>query len=234
MAEDGESGMRGTTALGRRRRFTRAELESFRDAEVPDLLPAEDGPVAPPVRLLFVGINPGLWTAATQTHFAHPVNRFYPALLEAGIVERRIDPSAGMAEADRDHLRSRGIGITNLVPRATARADELTAAELHEGGRRLRETVRRVRPAVVAVAGVTAYRSAFGVRTARAGEQPDPLEGARLWVVPNPSGLNAHETVASLAAAYAEPARAAGVIDETRVPPGADDEGADQGDRSVS
>ncbi|GGK62625.1 mismatch-specific DNA-glycosylase [Ornithinimicrobium pekingense] len=196
----------------RRRRFTREELESFRDAEVPDLLPPDDAAGATPVRLLFVGINPGLWTAATQTHFAHPVNRFYPALLEAGIIRRRIDPSAGMTEADREHLRSRGVGITNLVPRATARADELTAAELREGGARLRATVRRVCPAVVAVAGVTAYRTAFGVRGARAGEQPEPLEGARLWVVPNPSGLNAHETVASLAVAYAEPARAAAVV----------------------
>ncbi|GAA1169016.1 mismatch-specific DNA-glycosylase [Ornithinimicrobium humiphilum] len=193
-----------------RRRFTREELEAFRDAEVPDLLPVEGS--ATPVRLLVVGINPGLWTAATSTHFAHPVNRFYPALLEAGIIARRIDPSAGMTDDDRAHLLARGIGITNLAPRATARADELTAQELRDGGRRLRATVARVRPAVVAVAGITAYRSAFGVRTARAGEQPEPLEGARLWVVPNPSGLNAHETVASLAAAYAEPARAAGVI----------------------
>lgn len=192
------------------RRFTRAELESFRDVEVPDLI--LEGSAAPPLRLLFVGINPGLWTAATQTHFAHPVNRFYPALLQAGIVDRRIDPSAGMTDADRSHLLSRGIGITNLVSRASARADELTAAELREGGQRLRATVRRTRPRVVAVAGVTAYRSAFGHRAAAVGEQPEAFEGARLWVVPNPSGLNAHETVASLAAAYAEPARAAGVI----------------------
>ena len=95
-------------------RFTRAELESFRDAEVPDLLPATG------VKLLFVGINPGLWTAATQTHFAHPANRFYPALLEAGIIDRPIDPAAGMTDADREHLTSRGIGITNVVHRATA------------------------------------------------------------------------------------------------------------------
>ncbi|WP_256838650.1 mismatch-specific DNA-glycosylase [Ornithinimicrobium faecis] len=192
----------------RPRRFTRAELESFRDAVVPDLLPG--GGQA--LRLLFVGINPGLWTAATQTHFAHPGNRFYPALLQAGIVQGRIDPAAGMTDEERDHLRERGIGITNLVRRATARADELTARELREGGERLRATVRDARPAVVAVAGITAYRSAFGVRGAVVGEQPDPFEGSRLWVVPNPSGLNAHETVDSLAQAYAEPARAAGVI----------------------
>lgn len=192
-----------------RRRFTRAELESFRGAEVPDLLPAAG---AGPLRLLFVGINPGLWTAATGTHFAHPGNRFYPALLAAGVIERRVDPAAGMTQEDRAHLLGRGIGITNLVRRATARADELSAAELREGGERLRGTVRRERPQVVAVAGITAYRSAFGVRGAVVGEQPQPLEGARLWVVPNPSGLNAHETSASLAHAYAQPARAAGVV----------------------
>lgn len=188
-----------------RRSFTRAELESYRDAEVPDLL-------GPGLRLLFVGINPGLWTAATQTHFAHPGNRFYPALLQAGIVDRRIDPAAGMSDDDRDYLRSRGIGITNIVRRATAKASELTADELRAGGERLIETVRRTGPAVVAIAGITAYRTAFGHRGAAPGPQPEPLAGAELWVVPNPSGLNAHETVASLAAAYAAAARAAGVL----------------------
>ena len=187
-------------------RFTRAELESYRDVEVPDLL-------GPDPQLLFVGINPGLWTAATQTHFAHPVNRFYPALLLAGILEHPVDAAAGMTDEDRDRLRARGIGITNLVRRATARADELTSEELLEGGRRLRALVREVRPRVVAVAGITAYRSAFDQRKAVAGRQPEPFEDAELWVVPNPSGLNAHETVASLAEAYAAPARAAGVID---------------------
>jgi TDG/mug DNA glycosylase family protein len=189
-------------------RFTRAELESFRDHEVPDLLPA----TGEPLRLLFVGINPGLWTAATQTHFAHPGNRFYPALLRAGILERRIDPAAGMTDEDRDHLRSRGIGITNLSRRATARAAELGTDELRAGGLLLADLVRRTRPAVVAVAGVTAYRVAFALPRAVLGPQPEPFEGARLWVVPNPSGLNAHETVDTLAAAYAEPARAAGII----------------------
>jgi TDG/mug DNA glycosylase family protein len=186
-------------------RFTRAELETFRDAVVPDLL-------GPSVRLLFVGINPGLWTAATQTHFAHPVNRFYPALLAAGILQRPVDPAAGMTDEDREHLRSLGIGITNLVPRATARADELTAEELRVGGERLRALVAELRPRVVAVAGITAYRQAFGDRRAVAGRQPEPLAGAELWVVPNPSGLNAHHTVATLAEAYAEPARAAGLL----------------------
>ncbi|MBC9734530.1 mismatch-specific DNA-glycosylase [Nocardioides marmotae] len=191
--------------------FTRAELESFRDREVPDLLP---GPEGPELRLLFVGINPGLWTAATQTHFAHPGNRFYPALLAAGIVERRIDPAAGMTDEDREHLRSRGIGITNVVRRATAKASELSAEEYRAGGLALVETVRRTRPHVVAVAGITAYRAAFSLPKAVPGRQPEPLAGAELWVVPNPSGLNAHETVASLAEAYAAPARAAGILPE--------------------
>lgn len=185
--------------------FTRAELESFRDAVVPDLL-------GPDLRLLFVGINPGLWTAATGSHFARRGNRFYPALVVAGITDRLIDASAGMSEQDASHLTARGVGITNLAPRATARADELTTAELVEGRRRLEVLVRRRTPRVVAILGITAFRTAFGRRDAVAGRQPEQLRGAALWVVPNPSGLNAHETVASLAAAYRSPAEAAGVV----------------------
>ncbi|VXC08762.1 mismatch-specific DNA-glycosylase [Nocardioides sp. AX2bis] len=188
-----------------RRSFTPAELETFRDTVVPDLVDDD-------VRLLFVGINPGLWTAATQTHFARPGNRFYPALLTAGIIERRVDPAAGMTSEDRSHLLGRGIGITNLAPRATARADELTREELRAGGEQLVALVARVRPRVVAVAGVTAYRTAFAEPRARTGLQERRLADAALWVVPNPSGLNAHDTVATLAEAYAGPARAAGVL----------------------
>lgn len=190
--------------------FTRAELEAHRDAIVPDL-------IGPGLRLLVVGINPGLWTAATGTHFAHPGNRFYPALREAGIIDRDIDRSGGMSDDDRRALVERGIGITNLVARATPRADELTRDELRAGGERLRRVVAEHRPVVVAVAGVTAYRDAFGDRRAQLGRQdhrigvPGEYE-AELWVVPNPSGLNAHETTASLATAYAAPARAAGVL----------------------
>jgi double-stranded uracil-DNA glycosylase len=186
--------------------FSRAELESFRGAAVPDL-------VGPATRLLFVGINPGLWTAATQTHFAHPGNRFYPALRLAGIIDRSLDRAEGMTDEDRGYLLGRGIGITNLVNRATIRADELTAAELREGAGRLEQLVTTYHPPVVAVAGVTAYRTAFSRPRAVLGRQPDDIAGAELWVVPNPSGLNAHETIDSLAAAYAEPARAAGLID---------------------
>jgi double-stranded uracil-DNA glycosylase len=191
-----------------RRTFSRAELESFRDAVVPDLLPTSP---EQELRLLFVGINPGLWTAAVQTHFAHPGNRFYPALLRGGVITRPIDPAAGMTDADRDLLRERGIGISNLVHRATAKASELGSDELREGGAALTALVTRLRPRVVAVAGITAYRTAFGRPKAVMGRQPEPLADAELWVVPNPSGLNAHETVASLATAYAEVARAAGL-----------------------
>lgn len=185
--------------------FTREELESFRDATVPDL-------IGPGVRLLFVGINPGLWTAATQTHFAHPGNRFYPALARAGVIQREVDRSEGMTDSDRRHLIERRVGITNIVARATARASELSTAELREGAERLQRLVRRRRPEVVAVAGITAYRTAFGDRSASTGRQPEALEGAELWVVPNPSGLNAHETVDSLAEWYRRVGEAAGVV----------------------
>ncbi|OIJ24754.1 mismatch-specific DNA-glycosylase [Nocardioides luteus] len=188
-------------------RFTQAELQTYYGASVPDLLPADDQPL----RLLFVGINPGLWTAATQTHFAHPLNRFYPAIYRAGITTRPIDASAGMTPEDRDYFRARGIGFTNIVRRATAKASELTNAELKEGGAELFSLVARRKPIVVAIAGITAYRTAFNRPKAKQGRQPEPLAGAELWVVPNPSGLNAHETVPSLAAAYAEAARAAGL-----------------------
>ena len=192
-------------------RFTREELESFRGREVDDL-------VGPGLKLLFVGINPGLWTAAVQTHFAHPTNRFYPALAAAGITEYEVDRAAGMSVADGAPVVAGGVGMTNRVGRATARASELSATELREGGERLPRFVAEHRPKVVAIAGISAYRDAFGDRAAVLGRQPETLDsasrwsGAALWVVPNPSGLNAHETVATLAAAYAAPAVEAGVI----------------------
>ena len=185
--------------------FTRAELGRFRGAVVPDL-------VGPGLRLLFVGINPGLWTAATSTHFAHPGNRFYPALLRAGVIDRPIDRGVGMTDDDRRYLVERGIGITNLVAGATPRAAEISAEELHAGAQRLREFVAEHGPRVVAIAGITAYREAFGRPKAVLGRQLEPLGDAVLWVVPNPSGLNAHETIDSLAEWYREVALAAGVV----------------------
>nr|WP_221247617.1 mismatch-specific DNA-glycosylase [Gordonia humi] len=183
-------------------------MEALVGTTVPDL-------IGPGCRLLISGINPGLWTAATGAHFARPGNRFYPALYAAGITDHLIDASGGMSEADEAALTGAGIGITNVVARATAKASDLTRDEFVAGGKNLLSTVERVRPAVLAILGVTAYRTAFGVRGAAVGEQPEPLAGARLWVLPNPSGLNAHETVASLAAAYGEAADAAGVARTT-------------------
>ncbi|MFZ4718548.1 MAG: mismatch-specific DNA-glycosylase [Ilumatobacteraceae bacterium] len=176
-------------------RFTRAELQTFHGALVDDLVDQR-------VRLLFVGINPGLWTAAVNAHFARKGNRFWPALHAAGITPRRVDASDGMRPEDREMVLDLGIGITNIVPTASARADELTRAELRAGGAALETRVRGLQPKVVAVLGLTAYRQAFDRPKAIAGRQPDDLAGAELWVLPNPSGLNAHDTIDSLAAAY--------------------------------
>jgi TDG/mug DNA glycosylase family protein len=184
--------------------FTKAELEEFRDATVPDLIGAD-------CRLLFVGINPGLWTAATQTQFCHPSNRFYPALAQAGLIDWRVDTDAGMTDEQRRDFVERGLGISNLVERATVRASELGRDELRMGGRRLRDLVSAVGPRVVAIAGVTAYREAFAERAASPGLQPSGLGPAELWVVPNPSGLNAHETIESLAEWYRSAGTAAGI-----------------------
>ncbi|WP_406815900.1 G/U mismatch-specific DNA glycosylase [Mycobacterium sp. M23085] len=186
-------------------RFTRAELQRFNGSTVPDLISDQ-------VRLLFVGINPGLRTAAVQAHFAPRGNRFWPALYRAGITDHLIDASSGFAPADRQYLLRRGIGITNLVERATAGADELTAAELIDGRRKLDRMVEHFSPRVVAVLGITAYRDAFGQRRAQAGKQASPYRATELWVVPNPSGRNAHASVSSLTAAYREVARAAGIL----------------------
>ena len=184
--------------------YTAAELDALYGRTLPDT-------VGPGLRLLFVGINPGLHTVAVQAPFARPGNRFYPALYLAGITDRVIDASAGLREADRAHLLDRGVGVTSLVKAATRRADELTRAQLVEGAAELEQRVAALAPTVVAMLGVTAYRTAFARPKTAVGPQLETLGGARLWVVPNPSGLNAHETVASLAAAYREAAVAAGI-----------------------
>jgi TDG/mug DNA glycosylase family protein len=191
--------------MGRGRgRPERRDLARFEGATVDDL-------VGPGLRLLFVGINPGLWTAATNTHFAYPGNRFYPALAAAGIAHPFEDPAAGLTTGDRRHLIERGVGITNVVARATARASQLTPDEIQTGGEALAKRIRDWQPPVVAVLGITVYRTAFGRRRARCGEQPDPIEGSRVFVFGNPSGLNAHETIESLAASFATAADAAGI-----------------------
>jgi TDG/mug DNA glycosylase family protein len=184
--------------------FTRQQLESFNGATVDDLLGEH-------VKLLFVGINPGLWTAAVNSHFARRGNRFWPALHLAGITSTLVDASGGMPADAKAELIAKGVGITNLVPIATARADELTAEQLRDGGARLRKTVARVRPAVVAMLGLTSFRMAFGRRDAPLGRSDEHFEGADLWLLPNPSGLNAHHNVDSLASWYRQAAEAAGV-----------------------
>lgn len=171
--------------------FTREELESFRDQTVSDLI-GDD------TRLLFVGINPGLWTAATKTHFCHPSNRFYPALRRAGLIDFDIDTDRGMTDGQRSSFVAAGMGISNLVQRATVRASDLTADELRAGGERLLGLVAELRPAVVAIAGVTAYRTAFDAKSAVMGRQ-ETAGDAEWWVLPNPSGLNAHVQIDDLA-----------------------------------
>jgi TDG/mug DNA glycosylase family protein len=180
-------------------RATAAELR--RD----DVLPyPTDAESAGRVRVLMVGINPSPWTSAVNAPFARPGNRFWPSLAVAGLTDKVVDASRGLSPEDERMLAARGIGMTNLVARPTARADELASHELRAGGRRLLERVRVLRPRLVAVVGVTAFRTAFAVPRARRGAQEaDALSGwpeeMPLWVVPNPSGLNARETVESLA-----------------------------------
>ncbi|MEU3251098.1 G/U mismatch-specific DNA glycosylase [Streptomyces sp. NPDC006997] len=170
-------------------RFTPAELEAARDRRVPDV-------VADGLRVLFCGINPGLMSAATGHHFAHPGNRFWPVLHLSGFTPRLLGPS------EQEELLSYGLGITNVVARATARADELTAEEYREGGRLLALRAARLRPSWLAAVGVTAYRAAFDDREARVGPQERVIGGTRVWVLPNPSGLNALWTIPKLTDAF--------------------------------
>ncbi len=176
------------------RRFTPAELEAARSRTIDDVLP---GPGDPPLHLLFCGINPGLVSAATGHHFGRPGNRFWPVLHGAGFTPRLLSP------AEQGELRGLGLGITNMVARATARADELTAAEIVAGGVRLRELVRATAPAWLAVVGITAYRTAFAAPKAVVGEQEARLGSTRVWVLPNPSGLNAHWQLPAMVDEYA-------------------------------
>jgi double-stranded uracil-DNA glycosylase len=172
-------------------RPTPADLAAAHGRGIPDVL-------APELDVLFCGINPGLWSAAVGHNFARPGNRFWPALHRAGFTPRLLRP-----EEERDLLAYR-LGITNLVDRATARAAELHAAELVAGGAALAAKVREHRPGCLAVLGVGAYRDAFGHRDARVGPRPERLGAARVWVLPNPSGLNAAWTTPRLAEAFGE------------------------------
>jgi TDG/mug DNA glycosylase family protein len=150
------------------------------------------------LRVLFCGINPGLMSAETGHHFARPGNRFWPALHLSGFTPRQLRP------AEQSELLTYRLGITNVVDRPSARADELTRAEYVAGGENLVKKVLRVQPEWLAVVGVTAYRDAFGERTAKIGRQDRLIGSTRVWILPNPSGLNAHYTLPKLAAAFAE------------------------------
>jgi TDG/mug DNA glycosylase family protein len=161
-----------------------------------DLLAAQNKTIrdviAPRLRVLFCGINPGLYSGATGHHFARPGNRFWPTLHQSGFTPRQLHPS------EERELLAYGYGITNLVPRATATADELASEELIAGQRRLKSKVKRYQPQVVAVLGIGAYRTAFAQKVASLGEQAERLEDAIVWVLPNPSGLNAHYQLVDL------------------------------------
>ena len=190
-----------------------ADLEAARNRTIPDVLP----PPGAPFSVLFCGINPGLYSAATGWHFARPGNRFWPALHLSGFTPRRLAP------CEQDLLAGYGLGITNLVARATAQASELTAAELRAGAERLAALVADRQPRVLAIAGVTAYRTAFARPHAAIGPQPpaaiapqppagpqppaaigpQPSSESRVWILPNPSGLNAHWTLDAIAAEFA-------------------------------
>ena len=165
---------------------TRADLLAAQNKTVPDV-------IAEGLRALFCGINPGLYSGATGHHFARPGNRFWPTLHQAGFTPRLLHPT------EERELLTYGYGITNLVPRATATADELSIEELVAGQQRLKSKVRRYQPQVVAVLGISAYRTAFGQKIVALGRQLESLASAVVWVLPNPSGLNAHYQLADLA-----------------------------------
>ena len=164
---------------------SRADLLAAKNKTIRDV-------ISPGLRVLFCGINPGLYSGATGHHFARPGNRFWPTLYQAGFTPRLLDPSE-----ERELLVS-GYGITNLVARATATADELSAEELVAGRRRLESKVKRYQPQVLAVLGIGAYRTAFAQKVITLGEQPGHLARAIVWVLPNPSGLNAHYQLTNL------------------------------------
>lgn len=168
---------------------SRADLAGARSRTIPDV-------AGPGLRVLFSGINPGLYSAATGYHFARPGNRFWPALHRSGFTPRQLDPS------EQEHLLDLGLGITNVVARATARADELTPDELREGGRLLRAKAQDLAPRWLAIVGVTAFRTAFERKDAAVGRQDEAFGGTRIWVLPNPSGLNALWPTPKLTEAY--------------------------------
>jgi double-stranded uracil-DNA glycosylase len=172
-------------------RPTAAQLAAAEGRSIADV-------IAPGLRVLFCGINPGLYSGATGRHFARPGNRFWPTLHAAGFTDGLLTPWDG------DALLAAGFGITNLVNRTTATAAELSADELREGAARLLATTQRQRPTFVAILGISTYRTAFDRPAATLGRQPEKLGPSALWVLPNPSGLNAHYQLPALTALFGE------------------------------
>ena len=193
------TGPKRRAARTERRRPIRAELLAARNKTVPDVVAAR-------LRVLFVGINPGLYSGAVRHHFARPGNRFWPALFKGGFTPRLLSPY------EERELLKYGCGITNLVNRATVNAAELAEKELRAGARRLTAKVRRYHPCVVAVLGVGAYQAAFGHAQVRIGEQSEMIGDTRVWVLPNPSGLNANYQLPDLARLFRRLCTAAGRI----------------------
>ena len=186
-------------------RPTKQELQDAKDAAIPDV-------IMPGLRVLFCGINPGLYSGATGRHFARPGNRFWPALYRAGFTDRLLTPW------DADAMLAAGLGITNLVNRTTATAAELDDAEVRTGGARLIRTAERYQPRFVAVLGVTTYRIAFSRPKANVGRQDERIGPATAWVLPNPSGLNAHYQLPQLAAVFETLRRAVDAVSPNESP----------------
>lgn len=164
---------------------TKEEIAAAEGKTVPDL-------IRPDLKVLFCGINPGLYSGAVGHHFARPGNRFWPVLHAAGFTNRVLSPF------EESHLLEKGFGITNLVKRATARAGDLTRKELEEGGVRFVAKIRKFNPRIAAILGIDAFRRAFGRREEKIGEQDERICSTRIWVLPNPSGLNAHYQIGDL------------------------------------
>ncbi len=207
VSEDNFVSNRRPSPLGGRKP-TRDDLAAFATDDpnaIDDILPTDSSGL----KMLIVGINPGLWTAAVNAPFARPGNRFWASLHQAGLTDHQVDASRGLEPADEQQLLNRGIGLTNLIGRATVRADELSRQELHEGAAHLIERLADIRPRAVAIAGITAFRTGYRLPKAPLGRQDTSLidgwpADVDLHVVPQPSGLNAHYQIPDLARIWRE------------------------------
>ncbi|WP_152347919.1 mismatch-specific DNA-glycosylase [Brevibacterium sp. CFH 10365] len=207
MSEDNFVSNRRPSPLGGRKP-TRDDLAAFATDDpnaIDDILPTDSSGL----KMLIVGINPGLWTAAVNAPFARPGNRFWASLHQAGLTDHQVDASRGLEPADEQQLLNRGIGLTNLIGRATVRADELSRQELHDGAAHLIERLADIRPRAVAIAGITAFRTGYRLPKAQLGRQDTSLidgwpAAVALHVVPQPSGLNAHYQIPDLARIWRE------------------------------